>query len=309
MCKLNDYFSVSGYWYFFLLLLGMRKALALIFIFTTSFFIANSQDKDSKYASIETKPKKKLLKLLRNCIYIPSQSLETEIIPTFDSLSLSIAKEKTVKGFLISNREISNGDYNLFIKYVKDSVARKLMGYVFQGLDGMERIDFKKKIDFEDWFTKEKLDQMILTPERRINKKKEYDYSKLFYSLKINDSILSVPVYPNAQCWGGNQINDLVNESGFLRYDYYSQSPVVGIDYLQAISYCDWKTRELNSKSKHKLIVTLPLGSEWVAAVISGKLQGWRTPAWFKNGDLNVTYPPHCHNCQDGFRYVVHEIR
>ncbi len=74
-------------------------------------------------------------------------------------------KQVSISGFWMDATEITNNEYRQFTNWVRDSIAGKLMGYVKQGPDGNEYLDWKQvaTIKWGDKATIEKIDAMILT--------------------------------------------------------------------------------------------------------------------------------------------------
>src|SRR5947208_16822295 len=85
--------------------------------------------------------------------------------------------------------EITKNEYRQFTNWVRDSIAAKLMGFVKQGQDGNEYIDWKKAktIKWSDKATLEKIDAMIVTPDNRIFGKKELDATKIVFHSETFD--------------------------------------------------------------------------------------------------------------------------
>src|ERR1700712_3636892 len=98
-------------------------------------------------------------------------------------------KQVSISGFWMDATEITNNQYRQFTNWVRDSIAAKLMGFVKQGADGTEAIDWKKAttIKWGDKATMEKIDAMIVTPDNRIFGKKEIDANKILYQSEIFD--------------------------------------------------------------------------------------------------------------------------
>src|SRR5436190_8703490 len=130
-------------------------------------------------------------------------------------------KSVSINGFWMDATEITNNEYRQFTNWVRDSIGAKLMGYVKQGPDGNEYIDWKKAktIKWGDKATIEKIDAIIVTPDNRIFGKKELDANKIVYQSEIFDYKAAaqnkdvtvprsafivkqqIPVYPDSLCW------------------------------------------------------------------------------------------------------------
>jgi formylglycine-generating enzyme len=209
-------------------------------------------------------------------------------------------KSVSINGFWMDATEITNNEYRQFTNWVRDSIAAKLMGFVKQGADGNEAIDWKKAktIKWGDKATLEKIDAMIVTPDNRIFGKKELDATKIVYHSEIFDykeaaklENASVPrgkfiikkdikVYPDSLCW----IRDFAysyNEPMAKRYfnhPAFGNYPVVGVSWKQATAFCEWRTHYLNSflESKKRTPESdfrLPNEAQWEYAARGGRSQ------------------------------------
>jgi formylglycine-generating enzyme required for sulfatase activity len=208
-------------------------------------------------------------------------------------------KQVSISGFWMDATEITNNEYRQFTNWVRDSIAATLM-QLGKDVDGKFAIDWKKAegIKWGDKATIEKIDQMIVTPDNRIFGKKELDPSKFVYqseifdlkeaAKKVNEGknraqfILRKPVkvYPDTLVW----IRDFsysYNEPMTKRYyshPAFGNYPVVGVNWLQATVFCEWRTRYLNAFLEKQKKATesdfrLPTESEWEYAARGGRSQ------------------------------------
>jgi len=249
----------------------------------------------------------------------------------------SRSKSVSISGFWMDATEITNNEYRQFTNWVRDSIAAKLMGYVKQGQDGIEYIDWKKAntIKWSDKATIEKIDAIIVTPDNRIFGKKEIDANKIVYQSEVFDYKAAainrdvtiprsafivktkVPVYPDSLCW----VRDFAysyNEP--MAKKYYSHPafgnyPVVGVNWKQATVFCEWRTGYMNSylESKKKVAESnfrLPTEAQWEYAARGGRSQSpypWGGP-YLRNrkGCLLANFKPGRGNYpEDGGFYTV----
>ncbi|MEX1201733.1 MAG: SUMF1/EgtB/PvdO family nonheme iron enzyme [Ferruginibacter sp.] len=246
-------------------------------------------------------------------------------------------KAVSISGFWMDATEVTNNEYRQFTDWVRDSTAAKLMGYVKQGVDGVEQVDWKKAktIKFGDKGTIEKIDAMIVTVDNRIFNKKEIDAKKIVYQSEIfdysaaaNNRDVTIPrsafiikepiaVYPDTLCW----VRDFTysyNEP--MAKKYYSHPafgnyPVVGVNWKQATAFCEWRTSFLNSflESKKKSSESdfrLPTEAQWEYAARGGRSQSpypWGGPYLRnKKGCLLANFKPGRGNYpEDGGFYTV----
>ena len=246
-------------------------------------------------------------------------------------------KQVSISGFWMDATEITNNEYRMFTNYVSDSIAGKLMGYVKQGADGSEYLDWTKvkTIKWDDKATLEKIDAMIVTPDNRVFGKKELDAAKMLYHLETFDYGAAasntdpnvprsafiikkdIPIYPDTLVW----IRDFAysyNEP--MAKQYYSHPafgnyPVVGINWKQATAFCEWRTQYLNSyligkKRSTETNFHLPTEAQWEYAARGGRSQSpfpWGGPYLRnKKGCLLANFKPGRGNYpEDGGFYTV----
>ncbi|MFN8242897.1 MAG: SUMF1/EgtB/PvdO family nonheme iron enzyme [Ferruginibacter sp.] len=209
-------------------------------------------------------------------------------------------KQVSISGFWMDATEITNNEYRQFTNWVRDSIAAKLMGYVKQGADGNEYVDWKKAktIKWGDKATLEKIDAMIVTPDNRIFGKKELDATKIVYASEVFDYKAaaqnrdatvarskfiikqSIPVYPDTLCWV-RDFSYSYNEpmaKKYFSHPAFGNYPVVGVNWKQATAFCEWRTQYLNSylESKKRSAESdfrLPTEAQWEYAARGGRSQ------------------------------------
>lgn len=246
-------------------------------------------------------------------------------------------KQVSISGFWMDATEITNNEYRQFTNWVRDSIAAKLMGFVKQGADGNEYIDWKKAstIKWGDKATIEKIDAIVVTPDNRIFGKKELDAKKIVYQSEIFDYKAAaqnrdvtiprsafivkqqIPVYPDSLCW----VRDFAysyNEpmaKKYYNHPAFGNYPVVGVSWKQATAFCEWRTHYLNSylESKKRSAESdfrLPTEAQWEYAARGGRSQSpfpWGGPYLRnKKGCLLANFKPGRGNYpEDGGFYTV----
>ncbi len=246
-------------------------------------------------------------------------------------------KQVSISGFWMDATEITNNEYRQFTNWVRDSIGAKLMGFVRQGSDGNEYIDWTKAktIKWGDKATIEKIEAIIVTPENRIFGKKELDANKIVYQSEVfnfkaaaqnRDATVprsafivkqQIPVYPDSLCW----IRDFAysyNEpmaKKYFNHPAYGNYPVVGVNWKQATAFCEWRTNYLNSflESKKRTAESdfrLPTEAQWEYAARGGRSQApypWGGPYLRnKKGCLLANFKPGRGNYpEDGGLYTV----
>lgn len=246
-------------------------------------------------------------------------------------------KSVSISGFWMDATEITNNQYRMFTNWVRDSIASKLMGYVKQGADGNEYIDWKKAqtIKWGDKATIEKIDAIVVTPDNRIFGKKEIDAKKIVYQSETFDYKAAaqnrdvtipnsafivkqqIPVYPDSLSW----VRDFAysyNEPMAKKYfghPAFGNYPVVGVSWKQATAFCEWRTHYMNAflESKKRISESdyrLPTEAQWEYAARGGRSQSpypWGGPYLRnKKGCLLANFKPGRGNYpEDGGFYTV----
>ncbi len=246
-------------------------------------------------------------------------------------------KQVSMSSFWMDATEITNNQYRQFTKWVTDSIAGKLLGLVVKSPDGTETLDWKKvqAIKWNDKSTLEKIDAIIVTPNNRINGKKELDGQKIVYHSEIFDFDAAstganigkprenfivkydIQVYPDTLVWK-RDITYSYNEpmtKQYFSHPAYGNYPVVGVNWKQATAFCEWRTHYLNSFLQEKNRATespfrLPTEAEWEYAARGGRSQSpypWGGPYLRnKKGCLLANFKPGRGNyAEDGGIYTV----
>jgi sulfatase modifying factor 1 len=271
-------------------------------------------------------------------VYIPSGTFHMG--PSDEDINYAFTarnKQVSISGFWMDATEITNNEYRQFTNWVRDSIAGKLMGFVKQGQDGNEYLDWKrvKEIKWSDRATLEKIDAIILTPDNRLNGKKEIDASKILYHSEVLDYKAAasnrdpsvprskfivkkdIPVYPDTVCWVRDYAYSY-NEPMAIQYfshPAYGNYPVVGVNWKQATAFCEWRTHYLNSylegkKKNAESDFRLPTEAQWEYAARGGRSQSpypWGGP-YLRNrkGCLLANFKPGRGNyAEDGGLYTV----
>lgn len=209
----------------------------------------------------------------------------------------------SISGFWMDATEITNNEYRQFVNWVRDSIAARKMGKVKSGADGEEYVDWKFMQTFKwgDPKNVEQIAEILVTPEARLNGKKEIDATKLIYAGDVFDlkeaakrenagqprskfitknAFGNFSIAPDTLCW----IRDFAysyNEPMTKRYfshPAFGNYPVVGVSWKQATAFCHWRTHYLNSyleskKRAQESDFRLPTEAQWEYAARGGRSQ------------------------------------
>jgi formylglycine-generating enzyme required for sulfatase activity len=198
--------------------------------------------------------------------------------------------EDYIAPFFMKNYEVSNNEYRQFVYWVRDSIARRLLGeelgyekwsietYDSQGnvldqedwnLDWEPKINWEKSLENVEQFPV--LAQMFLSPNDRFYDRIEIDSRKLMFEYETEDGIRNVlNIYPDTLVWTKGFIDpDMeLSTNMYFWHPAYDNYSVVGISYEQAIAFCHWKTRYIRKYFKEngikfKPTIQLPSIIQW----------------------------------------------
>jgi gliding motility-associated lipoprotein GldK len=147
--------------------------------------------------------------------------------------------------------------------------------------------------EYPDEYYAEVMDTMLISIENTIDGRRLLDTRKLEFRLSWLDIDAAarqggdrkehikheiVPVYPDTTVWVKDfnySYNDPMHQDYFY-HQAYNDYPVVGVKWLQAKSFCSWRTKKKNSFLRSKKRSTtvpffrLPLEAEWEYAARGG---------------------------------------
>ncbi len=199
-----------------------------------------------------------------------------------------------IMGFYMDATEITNAEYRQFTSWVRDSIAHVTLGDYKDNDDGTQQIDWAARIKWNDADVQDQLMGMYLDASQSPTGKKEIDASKLVYHMKYYDYeanaqnptqpkssfIIDRPIqaYPDTLVWM-RQFAYSNNEPMARQYNWFpsfNEYPVVGVNYFQALAFCDWRTNLWRAdREKRKLYFegafTLPSETEWEWAARGGR--------------------------------------
>ena len=219
------------------------------------------------------------------------------------------AKPVSVQSFYMDQTEITNNEYRQFVYWVRDSLARRILGEevsddYFHMVDAFDQeldppqLNWDEPIYWEEDEQREALDQMFLPEHERFYRRKRIDTRKLnfeYYRIDLRAAAQKsnreqglkdrsvfiikdiIGVYPDTLAW----VHDFTysfNEPMTRMYFWhpaYDNYPVVGVNWVQARAFCIWRSELLNSflLSNGGTMVNdfrLPTESEWEYASRGG---------------------------------------
>jgi len=244
-------------------------------------------------------------------VYIPMGSYNMG--PSDQDVAFGVTSQsKTVSlpAYYMDQTEITNNEYRQFVNWVRDSLARRILGEENEdewlvsvdeyGEDyDVPYLNWEKKIRYgkNDEY-REALDQMYLQGDERFYGRKEFDTRKFIYEywwidyqaaakksnraqgLKDRSVFIrkeTVPVYPDTLAW----IHDFTysyNEplsNMYFWHPGYDDYPVVGVNWKQARAFSIWRTNLRNgylfsNGESYEQNYRLPTESEWEYAARGG---------------------------------------
>ena len=223
--------------------------------------------------------------------------------------TVSQSKVVSVAAFYMDQTEISNNEYRQFVYWVKDSIARKILGEevsedylntvnVYGEDIEPPTINWDMKFKWNGDEEREALEVMFLPDYERFYGRKEIDTRKLMFEYswidwqaaaarknrdqgKIDRSVFIkkdiINVYPDTLAW----VHDFTysyNEpltNAYFWHPSYDDYPLVGVSWKQARAFSIWRSELLNNYLDQRGMTTvqyfrLPTESEWEWAARGG---------------------------------------
>jgi len=230
--------------------------------------------------------------------YIPSGTFHTG--PSDQDINNALiqrSKSKSVQGFYMDATEVTNNEYRQFVYYVRDSIAHALLDHYEEDDNGNRKIDWSYEIDWtgesEDVGA---LDQMFYSGNDQFWGQKELDVTGLEYeyewydwkaaSAKYNRKTQNradfirkekTQIYPDTLCWVHDysySYNEPMTRNYFW-HPAFDEYPVVGASWVQANSFCAWRTKLWQSYAGENgeamgEVFRLPFEHEWEYAARGG---------------------------------------
>jgi gliding motility-associated lipoprotein GldK len=210
--------------------------------------------------------------------------------------NVTAAKMVSVGAFYMDETEITNNEYRQFTNWVRDSIARRILGDA--GIEGhlIEEdeygnfiepalINWKEKIRWDDIEVREILEEEMYLPEHeRFNRMREIDTRKLIYAYqemdlkkaaqkanRENDATgkrdrsvflkdVEVSIFPDTLAWMHDytySFNEPMTDEYFW-HPAFDDYPVVGINWNQAVAFTKWRTQMMNSFLRRNNEPTIP---------------------------------------------------
>jgi gliding motility-associated lipoprotein GldK len=252
--------------------------------------------------------------------------------PSDEQVDMSMVNRKklvSISGFWMDRTEVTNQQYRKFVKYVSDSL--KYLAVYAGGVNQAEdtvKVDWNRalRINTSSKAVIEKLNELLLSPDNRIQGKIEIDPTKLIYRYSYVDlraaakssKGLEQPlsnflvsqteaVYPDSLVWM-RDFSYSYNEPFtrlYFSHPSYNDYPVVGVTWKQAVAFCHWRTSNSNfyldkgNKKDEKIdgIYRLPTEAEWEYAARGNSktnaMYPWGSPyTRTKEGRLLANFKP-----------------
>lgn len=200
--------------------------------------------------------------------------------------STSKSKTVSVQAFYMDETEITNNEYRQFVHWVRDSIARRILGEevdeeylisvnLYDEDYDPPHINWEPRIRWDDPDQREALEVMYYPEFERFRGRREFDVRKFdyeYYWIDFRDAARKggpgdplrqrgmtdrsvfikrdvINVYPDTLCWVHDftySFNEPMTKM-YFSHPAYDDYPVVGVTWKQARAFCIWRTDLLNS--------------------------------------------------------------
>ncbi len=282
------------------------------------------------FAPLKGKKKINNNKLDPNMVEIPNGSFYMGA--SDEQMDLSMFNQKklvSIQSFWMDRTEVTNEQYRKFVNYVADSL--KYLAIYGGGINQNEdtiRVDWAKatRINLKSRAVLEKLNEILLSPDNRIQGRIELDPNKLVYKYSfvdlkaaakaskgleqsLGDYLITInqQVYPDTLVWMRDfsySYNEPMTRL-YFSHQAYNAYPVVGVTWKQAIAFTHWRTNNSDyfagkpGRVDQKIdgIYRLPTEAEWEYAARgnskSNAMYPWGSPyTRTKEGRLLGNFKP-----------------
>jgi gliding motility-associated lipoprotein GldK len=243
--------------------------------------------------------------------WYPQQPINTVLIPKgtyhkgqsdediFNHLNAK-PHQVSISSFYMDDAEISNNEYRQFVYWVRDSIIRATIGEDYSNVVGSTiTINWDLPIDFSDQNIMDKLSTIKYAKQDHVNDNEVFDTRKFVYNTNYLDLFTAVEaqrrtkkhiprqefiskirwqIYPDTLTFTRDftySYNDPMSQSYFY-HPAYDDYPVVGVSWIQAYSFCTWRSNQFNkyliSKGFPEVAqFRLPTEAEWEYAARGGR--------------------------------------
>jgi formylglycine-generating enzyme required for sulfatase activity len=242
----------------------MRKIVILVLVSLSVFTCYAKVDQSNIYSNVETRQKPEKTQTswfkLKTKNFYNWSSFKTIDGGTFVSRDVEYPMEhlgkndsniilfnyeheqiRDIQSFALSNHEVTNHEYRMFVNWVKDYTAKSILSKVDENylIPGTNKVKRNTTIDWENPVIR---DSLFFEPYLSFDSTWNFNPWMLTYVLDT-----PIHIYPDTLVWMTDfyaSFNGPMSKRYFW-HPAYNDYPVVGVSWFQAKAYCSWLTYRL----------------------------------------------------------------